>query len=70
MRKIGEKYRDGMEGLLDRFVSVYDQFTRINLIVLSMHKKAIDADSRLEGVNFVEGILTLLYSMMKEWEEV
>ena len=25
--------------------------------------------NRLEGFNFVEGILTLLYSMMKEWEE-
>ena len=42
MRKIGEKYRDGMDGLLDRFVSVIDQLSRINQIALSMYKKALE----------------------------
>ena len=44
MRKIGEKYRDGMEGLLDRFINVFDQLSRINQIALSMHKKALKKD--------------------------
>ena len=42
MRKIGEKYRNGMEGLLDRFMSVFNQLSRINQIALSMHVKATE----------------------------
>jgi len=30
MTKIGEKYSDGMDGLLQRFVSVFSQLARIN----------------------------------------
>ena len=30
MRKIGYKYRPGMEGLLDRFMTVFNQISRIN----------------------------------------
>ena len=79
MRKIGEKYRDGMEGLLDRFINVFDQLSRINQIALSMHKKAMkkdasdkqsaDVDYQPEGFIYLEEMLTLLYNMMKEWQE-
>ena len=34
-----------------------------------MHKSALAKGKRIEGLEFVEGILTLLFSMMKEWEE-
>lgn len=44
-----------------------------------MHGKALEAaaekktvageTNRIEGVNFIDGIITLLYSMLKEWEE-
>ena len=42
MRKIGEKYRPGIEGLRDRFMTVFNQLSRINVIALSMHKKALE----------------------------
>ena len=80
MRKIGEKYRNGMEGLLEKFMTVFNQLARINSIALAMHGKAIETTSekknvtggetnRIEGANFLDGIITLLYSMLKEWEE-
>ena len=68
-----------MEGLLEKFMTVFNQLARINSIAIAMHSKALDSVAekktsaseagRVEGLNFVDGIITLLHSMLKEWEE-
>ena len=48
MRKIGEKYRDGIDGLLERFMTVFDQLAQINKIALTLHRSVTESEKKLK----------------------
>ena len=70
------KYRDGTDGLLERFMAVFNQLSKIQGIALSLHARGLEMqvpgqqkgqqkrDAQVsEALGYIEGILTLLHNM-------
>ena len=80
MQKIGNKYEDGVHGLRDRFVTVFNQVATISSITQRMHWDACGAFKVMtkeqkkltaitEGIQYVESMLTVVHCIEREYQE-